>query len=142
MPDSVTLEWNDRLFTQRLSAYAAQVGENAEQAVFEVAADVLADIRIGWPVDSGDSRRAWIGPRKIAPLTYQLSNPYPYARVIEYGGYPGVGPKTSRYGGSSLPGGIAINPGIYPIQRPAAPVRRALAKAYGQIGKRLQALST
>ena len=52
----------------------------------------------------------------------------PYAGVIEFGGYPGVGPKTERVGGQQLAPGIEINDGIYPKQRPAAPVRRGLAK--------------
>jgi hypothetical protein len=131
------LTWDDAAFRARLNYYVAQFPADAERVVFKVATRVLADIQVGWPVDTGASRAAWIGPRQIAPLTYQLSNPFVYARVIEYGGYPSPGAKTAPAGGETLPGGIAINAGVYPRQRPAAPVRRALSKAYGVMGSEL-----
>jgi hypothetical protein len=133
MPDGVSLTWDDTAFQARLQDYINVLPQDAEKILFRVAARVLADIKAGWPVDTGASRAGWIGPRKIAPLAYQLSNPFTYARVIEYGGYMGSGPKVGPAGGETLPGGVTVNRGLYPRQRPAAPVRRALAKAYGQI---------
>jgi hypothetical protein len=131
------LQWDDTAFRDRLNRYVAQFPAQAEQVVFKVGARVLADIKVGWPVDKGASRAGWLGPRQIAPLTYQLSNPFVYARVIEYGGYPSPGPKTAPAGGETLPGSIAVNRGNYPRQRPAAPVRRALSKNYGIMGAEL-----
>jgi hypothetical protein len=133
----VTLEWNDKAFQARLQRYIAQFPEQAEQAVFKVAARVLADTKVGWPVDTGFSRAAWVGPRRVGALEYQLSNSAPYAAVIEYGGY-NLGPKTAPAGGETLPGRIYVNRGNYPRQRPAAPVRRALSKNYGVMGEELK----
>lgn len=133
----ITLQWNDTAFRARLNGYVQRYPAQAEQIVFKVAAEVLADAKVGWPVDSGASRAGWIGPRRIDTLTYQLSNPFRYARVIEYGGYRGLGPKTVEAGGETLPGSITVNRGIYPRQRPAAPLRRALSKAYGRMTKAL-----
>lgn len=137
MPDRVTLEWNDAAFRERLARYVGTFPGQAEQAVFKVAARVLSDIKTGWPVQTGLSRAAWLGPRKIAPLTYQLSNPFPYARVIEYGGYKLPGPKTHIAGGEVLPGNIHVNRGVYPRQRPAGALRRALSKNYGKMSTEL-----
>jgi hypothetical protein len=122
-------------FRGRLTRFLVTTTHGADAAVFGVAADVLADTMRGWPVDTGVSRAAWFGPVKVEEAAYQIGNPLRYARIIEYGGYPGVGPKTAAFGGATLPGGLAINAGIYPTQRPEAPLRRALAKAYGQMGR-------
>ncbi len=133
----ITLEWNDAAFRAWLNRYVQRYPQEAEQIVFKVAAEVLADTKVGWPVDTGASRAAWVGPRRIDTLTYQLSNPFRYASVIEYGGYRGVGPKTVATGGETLQGSITVNRGIYPRQRPAAPLRRALSKAYGRMSQAL-----
>jgi len=98
---------------------------------------VREDIITGWPIDTGASRAGWQGPIKIVG-GYQLRNDYPYASTIEYGTYPGVGPKTVAVGSTTLPGGININKGIYPSQRPAAPVRRALSKSRLRINRDIQ----
>ena len=95
------------------------------------------DIVIGWPVDTGVSRAAWQGPRKRGFAHYDLINNVVYSPVIEFGGYRGVGPKTAELGAELLPGGIQINGGIYPIQRPAAPVRRALSKRILEVERAL-----
>jgi hypothetical protein len=81
----------------------------------------------GWPVDTGASRAGWEGPSKVGDAHYRLSNNYDYAGVIEHGGYPGVGPKTEQVSAHVLSHGIAVNGGIYPSQRPAAPVRRGIS---------------
>jgi hypothetical protein len=133
----IALQWDDTAFRGRLNRYVAQFPAEAEKVVFKVATRVLSDIKVGWPVDTGASRAGWVGPRQIAPLTYQLSNPFVYARVIEYGGYPSPGAKTAPAGGETLPGGIVVQSGIFPRQRPAAPVRRALSKNYGVMGAEL-----
>jgi hypothetical protein len=136
MADGVAFTWDDTQFAARLQRYVNQFPGQAEETVAKVALRVLADIKIGWPVDTGASRAAWVGPRKVAPLAYQLSNAFVYAKVIEYGAF-GLGPKTVPAGGETLPGSITVNRGIYARQRPAAPVRRALAKAYGVMGAEL-----
>lgn len=102
----------------------AQVDEVARLEAGELRDDIIE----GWPVDTGASRAGWQGPTKVGVAHYRLRNDYDYAAVIEYGGYPGVGPKTEQVGSHVLPGGVAVNGGIYPSQRPAAPVRRAISK--------------
>ena len=137
MAERSAIEWHLERFNAQLARLVQQMPAQADRVVFTVAQEVLSSIKRGWPVDTGVSRNAWIGPTKVAPAAYQLSNPYIYARVIEYGGYPGVGPKTERTGGETLPGGFDVNAGVYPVQVPHAPVRRALARHYGQIAQKL-----
>jgi hypothetical protein len=137
MADGMQLEWNDTAFRARLQRYIDAFPGQAEETVAKVALRVLADIKVGWPVLTGLSRASWLGPRKVAPLTYQLSNALIYSKIIEYGGYH-LGPKTIPAGGETLPGNIMVQRGIFPRQRPAAPVRRALSKAYGVMGEELK----
>lgn len=139
MPDGLVLTWDDTQFRARLQDYVNIFPQDADKLVFKVAARILADIKRGWPVDSGASRAAWLGPTQVEPLAYKLTNPFVYSRVIEYGGYPSPGAKTAPAGGETLPGGVTINRGNYPRQKPAAPVRRALSKGYGQMTKELDA---
>ena len=114
--------------SQLVQAYGGRVRVQADE-VARAEAGMLRDAIIeGWPVDNYVSRAGWRGPTKLAHAHYQLRNDYDYAPTIEYGGYPGVGPKTERVGAQALPGGIQINQGIYPSQKPAAPVRRGISK--------------
>lgn len=111
-----------------LQAYQVQVKGDADEVARQQIGEMRSDIIRGWPIDTTASRGAWQGPTKIGEAHYQLRNDYPYAATIEYGGYPGVGPKTEQLGAQVLPGGIEINGGIYPTQKPAAPVRQAISK--------------
>ena len=137
MATPIELRYNLNRFSAGLSRFAQQYLREADRVVFEVATNVKADIQQGWPVDQGVSRAAWNGPVKIEPAHYQLTNPLPYSAVIEFGGYPGVGPKTEHVGGQTLPGGIQVDAGIFPTQVPAAPVRRALSKNRKEIPRKL-----
>ena len=121
--------------------YIATSGRDADAAVPPVATEVLADTQESWPVDSGASRAAWWGPNRLAPASYQIGNPVVYAKVLEYGGYTGVGPKTEQHGGTQLAGVGAVAPGIFSTQA-HAPLRRALSKNYRALGKILKALET
>lgn len=134
MPERVVaMDIDVQRFQQRLRAFVARTTQDAARVVFETAAQVLGDTQEGWPVDTGLSRSSWYGPRKIAPLTYQIGNPISYSPIIEYGGWPGVGPLTHQRPGERLAGGLSINPGIYSRKKPSAPLRRALAKNYGRL---------
>ena len=138
----VQFELDVARFNRRLTQFLATTTRDAEQVIFETAAQVLGDTQEGWPVaevDGGASRAAWWGPRKVAALAYQIGNPLIYSKVIEYGGYPGPGAKTERFSGTRLAGGFTINPGVFPRQKPQAPLRRALAKNYGELGKAIKA---
>ena len=115
-----------------LAQLVRDYGETCTSRMDDIARDEAGrlrdDIIEGWPVDTGASRAGWQGPTKVGESHYRLQNDYEYAPTIEYGGYPGVGPKTEKVGSHVLPGGVAVNAGIYPSQRPAAPVRRAISK--------------
>lgn len=114
--------------SQLVQVYGNRVISQMDNIARSEAGLLRDDIVEGWPVDTGASRAGWQGPTKVGHAHYRLRNDYDYAAVIEYGGYPGVGPKTERVGSHVLPGGVAVNGGIYPSQRPAAPVRRAISK--------------
>lgn len=111
-----------------IGSFEDRVESNFDDELRKEAGLIRDDIIKGWPVDSYASRGGWQGPLKIVG-GYELRNDYPYAPTIEYGTYPGVGPKTVEVGSTTLPGGIEVNAGIYPSQRPAAPVRQALSKS-------------
>ena len=74
------------------------------------------------------SRASIEAPRRVGQGEWEFRITANYAGVIEYGGYSGVGPKTARQSGEQLDSDVSINPGIYPTQRPSAPLRRGLAK--------------
>lgn len=124
---------------RRLWQWVSLTPHLVDQTATEFITDVKADIQAGWPVASGASRGAWDGPKRVAPRTYILVNPVVYAWVIEYGRYPGVGPKTEKISGMDLGEGFRVNAGIYPRQKPAAPVRRALAAHSVDLRRRLLA---
>lgn len=133
MAEKVSIDLDVQRFNRALTQFVQQVGGDVDRIVYAVATQVLSDTKDGWPVDTGHSKSEWWGPHRAGPGHFQIGNPVTYARVIEYGGYRAVGPRTVRMGGSTLPGGFTIPAGIYPRQRPAAPLRRALAKAYGDM---------
>jgi hypothetical protein len=120
-------------FNRRLTAFAAAHRRAADAVVQDVAGKVLRDTQDGWPVDSGDSRAAWTEPIRVGPAAYQLRNPLVYAKVIEFGGWPSPAEKTVAFGPVVLPGSFPINQGVYARQVPAAPLRRALSKHYGEM---------
>lgn len=114
-----------------VQAYGQKVLSQVDEIAGREASLMRSDIVEGWPVASvngGSSRAGWQGPIKVGHAHYQLRNEYPYAATIEFGGYPGVGPKTEKVGAHVLPGGIQIRGGIYPSQKPDAPVARAISK--------------
>lgn len=126
--------------SQLVRAYGERVIVQIDDIVRQEAGKMRDDIIEGWPVDTGASRAGWQGPTKVGDAAYELRNDYDYAATIEYGGYPGVGPKTEKVGAHVLPGGIQVRGGIYPTQRPAAPVAHAISKRIVPLKTELQAL--
>ena len=135
---NISFKFDSRGAALSLARYARNTGRSMDQVTGEFASNVLRDTKIGWPVDEGTSRAAWQGPTRLRENAYEIRNTAPYARVIEFGGYPGVGPKTRRVGSARLAGGIERNAGIYPKQRAAAPVRRALARNISAYRRRVR----
>lgn len=114
--------------SQLVKRYGDDCRAEADEVTRVEAGHLRDEIIKGWPVDTGASRAAWQGPTKVGHAHYRLRNDIDYAATIEYGGYPGVGPKTERIGAHVLPGGVEVGGGIFPKQKPAAPVRRAISK--------------
>lgn len=112
---------------RRIRVYGQRVEREIDAVMQAEAGQLRSDIVALTPVDTGRLRAAWQGPTKIGPAHYELRNETPYGVVVERGGYRGVGPKTAQVGSFILPGGIQVNGGIYPTQRPAGFVRQALS---------------
>ena len=138
MADSIDFTFDTKDYASRIMTYARRLNRDLEQVQEGFAANVLRDTKVGWPVDTGASKAAWQGPTRLFPFAYEIRNPAPYARVIEFGGYPGVGPKTLQVSGTRLPYGIETESGIVPKQRPAWPVRRALSRNFGLYIRRIR----
>lgn len=117
--------------------WAEKKGKDLDVTVGEVATEWAASTIEGWPVDTGYSRASIEAPRKIGYAHWQFRITADYARVIEYGGYRGVGPKTVSKPAEILPGGIAVGGGIFPSQRPSAPLRRGKSKIKVELAKEL-----
>ena len=128
MADCVQFDIDTRSFARAMQRFINTSGRGTDEVAQSTMLNVLRDTKEGWPVDEGISINDWQGPTRIGPSAYEIRNTAVYARVIEFGGYPGVGPKTARRGAQQLAPGIRTNAGIYPTQRPAAPTRRALAR--------------
>ena len=111
-----------------VSGFFRRVIDSNDKKLGQAATKWQADTVLGWPVDTGFSRASIEPPRRVSKGHWQFSITAAYAGVIEYGGYRGVGPKTAQQSGEQLGDDVTINPGIYPIQRPSAPLRRALVK--------------
>lgn len=114
------------LMARILDKFRRHVEDKTDETLGQLAYQWQRETAIGWPVDTGFSRASIETPTRVAPGRWTFRVTADYARVIEYGGYRGVGPKTQRLGPEQLDGGIEINEGIYAIQRPSAPLRRAM----------------
>lgn len=139
MADSVKITFDLTRFNARLTRYIRATEQEADAATLALATDVHADVVETSPVDTGELRASWWGPRRIGPATYQIGNPTPQAKAVEYGTWPNPGPLTHRYGGEALPGGLSVNAGVYSNKAPEAPLRRALAANYVKMGDRMKA---
>lgn len=127
MADRVQFDIDTRSFTQAMRRFAERSELGGERVLRMTALSVQTDVTDHWPRDTGQSAGKW-QVRRLSREEYELRNRAPYAVTIEFGGYPGVGPKTVRLGPQRLAEGIVTNAGIYPKQKPAAPLRRALAR--------------
>lgn len=126
-----------------IQSYYQRVRQAIDADIQAQAGLMRDDIVTDMPVDTGALRASIQGPNKIADGHYQVVVGAPYAWVVEHGGYPGVGPKTVKIGDFILEEGIAVEGGIFPSQKPAAPVRRAIAarkKALRDLAKRIRAV--
>ena len=120
-----------RTVSDLVKSYGNQVERNTDEYMFVLITKWHRYTVIGWPVaevDGGYSRASIEAPSQVGAGVWQFRITANYAWVIEYGGYRGVGPKTTQVGSTMLSGGIDINAGIYVKQRPAAPMRQGLSR--------------
>ena len=125
MADRVTLTINSAQFAQLVGRFLAAMQQETEQWIATLTARVRA---MGYtPVDTGRLQNSWRSSM-LNPLTGEVRNATPYARVVEFGGYRGLGPKTVRTGRTALGGGFTAGPGIFSSSAPTGMLRRALAE--------------
>lgn len=132
MPDTMRLDYAPaaQRFGGRIRDYSTRLATRSRQVVRDQMEAVRASIVATTPVDTGALRESWspVTQGRDA-LTWRVSTDLPYAPVLEYGGYPGVGPKTVALGGGTIGAGFLGEAGIYSRQAPLGWVRRALAHA-------------
>ena len=136
-------------FKQQVEAASKEIVVDLDVIVRAVALNLFDDIIKQTPVDTGALRGSWVlsvnhiaasggdttssaqtklSSAGLGDIVY-ISNHLPYARVIEYGEYPGKGPKTTADGYSTqAPRGIVR----VCVQRQAMKFRREIRK----IGRR------
>lgn len=134
----IRIQTNAAAYKRTLRRFVARVERDLDNLVQQAMLLMLRRIQQSWPVDTGISRLSWSTPRRRAPRDWELVNNAKYASVIEFGGYPGVGPKTVALGAEQLAGDISVGSGIFPKQRPSAPVRRAQAAAVPELQRGVQ----
>ena len=72
----------------------------------EASLELNKNLKMAHPQDTGESRRGWMSPTKLAPMVWLVRNNVGYTRYITYGIK-----KNSKYEGA--PEGITISPGKY-----------------------------
>lgn len=140
----IEIRFNTVQFATTLRAYAERVGRSVDDVVRESATRVRAEVVARSPVDTTRLQASWLAPVRAGALAWKIATTVPYAPVLEYGGYPGVGPKTVAVTGSQDLG-FGLTPprsGIYSRQAPHGWVRKALAnegnRLLAGIGQTLQ----
>ncbi len=147
----VTLDFAS--FSRQIQEVTDELQMVLSQAIRKIALDLFDDILKQTPVDKGTLRGSWVLGVNMLGLgegdTSQsaqsklstaelgdfiiIANHMPYARVIEYGEYPGQGPKTTADGYSTqAPRGIVR----VAVQRRAMNFRRSLDKMKRKPGRR------
>ena len=116
--------------TVTLTAAATALGRETMEAVGR-RMDTTA------PVDTGALKRNRRAVQQTGPLTWETGYDLPYAPILEYGAYRGVGPKTVALGGGDLGAEFVAGAGIYSKQAPLGWVRKALVSQAKPLRKRL-----
>ena len=138
---SITMTATAARFASRLQGFARRMADDGSKAVQVQAVALRAELVATSPVDTGYLRAHWspVTPGS-SPLVWKIQNSAPYAPILEYGGYRGIGPKTVGLGGGSLGEGFVAGAGIYSRQAPLGFVRRALANTAEPLRVRIRTL--
>ena len=73
-------------------------------------------------------QRGWKSPVRFGRLAFKIATNVPYAPILEYGGYTGVGPKTVKSSPRIFGSGITVGGGIFSTQAPHGMIRRTFAE--------------
>ncbi len=142
MPDGITLNAHALAarFVSDMGRFAQRLQTEGGRVVRDQMTTTRQVIVQTTPVDTGNLQTHW-GPVQERStgqlLVYGVENPVEYGPLLEYGGYRGVGPRTTRLGGGDLGGGFVAGGGIYSTQAPLGFVRKALVGAWPQFQRRL-----
>ena len=128
---------NTKEFRRAVSRFLDVTERGTDDVMLEIATRVKVGILQKTPIDRNRLFTSWVGPTRQAAGQYRIANDRPYALVVEYGGYPGVGPKTVKLGPRDLGHGFTANSGIYSTQAPHGMVRRTLAQETEGIAERI-----
>ena len=118
-----------RQFKTTMRDYRTLVEQQGDAAMRTILTTIGAVMDTTAPVDTGALRANRSPVRRVGRLTYATGYTLPYAPVLEYGGYRGVGPKTVELGGGAIDEEFIAGAGIYSRQAPLGWVRKALAQA-------------
>ena len=127
------------LFALEVDRLRATLPQATDTAVRQTMEDAGAYMDETVPVDSGDLSRNRSPVRQDGPGTYSVTYDLPYAGILEYGGYPGTGPKTVQLGPADVGADFLAGAGIYSRQAPHGWVRKALVHVKPQLHTRVLA---
>jgi len=117
------------VFTTNMRAFGQAVTilcEGATQGALEEAGRLM-DQTV--PIDTRALQKSRTRVHKRGKLRWSTEYPKDYAGVLEFGGYPGVGPRTMKAGPGDLGAGFTARAGVYSKQAPLGWVRKALAQS-------------
>lgn len=129
-------------FQRNMQAFRTLLTTLADGAVRQSLDDAGRLMDSTAPVDTGAlkaNRSPAVAVSRGTRITWSTGYTLPYAGVLEYGGYPGVGPKTVALGGGDLGAGFVGGAGIYSRQAPLGWVRKALAAVRDPFTERVYA---
>lgn len=142
MADGLTLNMAGVVakWESHLRQFGARVRARGNDVVRTQMQDIRNVIIETSPVDTGALRSHWIPVTPRGDLVWGTGNDREYAPILEYGGYPGVGPRTIAAGPGPIGDEFTAGRGIYSKQAPLGWVRYALVRAKPQYLQRLSVM--
>jgi len=130
----ISIEVHSDVFARRIATFLRQTDQDTRHTLAFIALRVRSSIIRRTPVGATHRlQRGWKAPVQVDQFTMKITTSVPYAPILEYGGYPGVGPKTAALSARELGHGLRAEAGIYSLQAPHGMVRRGLAENAGYL---------
>ena len=134
MADGVTFTFDNKRFSDVVSRFLDITDQDTVATLsfisLRVHSRILGRTAVG---ATGRLQRGWKTPVRFEELAFKITTDVPYAPTLEYGAYPGVGPKTIALGTKRFGFGITVGSGIFSSQSPHGMVRRSLAEEATQL---------